>query len=219
MRDYIAANTTIRHVETLVNPGFHDTCQETTLLILQKTVSVAASAPYIFRSNSGNLYISPAYKELYELVAGSTTIRGLGLAVKTGNVVWNQVKESLTNEVAATNKLLIYSSNIKDSTLVLHNLLGSEKKQYVKGLTKPTLDGPVILVERGYGNAFRFNSALVDKKDFYVENHLNVIYGDSVALNRVYASLKDPRTMRFVELFNGNGTISATDLETLIPIF
>jgi hypothetical protein len=62
------------------------------------------------------------------------------------------------------------------------------------------------------------------QKDFYAENHLNVIYrlNGSVteqALTRVATSLKDDRTVEFVKLFNGNGTLSATDLETLIPIF
>jgi len=138
-------------------------------------------------------------------------------------VVWNQVKENLTDD-AVKGTLLIYASNIKGSELCLHNLLGKEKKQYVKGLTKPTLDGPVLLVERGYGNGFSFNTVLVNNKAFYAENHLNVIYpkdgaGSQAALARVLASFKDTRTRRFVELFNGNGTISASDLETLIPVF
>ena len=152
-------------------------------------------------------------------MAGSTTIRDLGFAVKTGNVVWNQVKEHLTEDVSK-GTLLIYASNIKDSTLSLNNLLGTVKKQYVKDLEKQTLNGPVILVERGYGNAYSFNSVIVDKQGFYAENHLNVIYPVTGSdITRIATSLKDPRTVQFVKLFNGNGTISSSDLETLIPIF
>jgi len=226
MRDYIAANTEIKHVETLNKPGFFETGQETTLLILQKFTEPHTDASvdrsFLFRSARGTLYISPHYKELYSLTAGSTTVRDLGLAVKTGNVVWNQVKENLTTDESKS--LLIYASNIKDSVLCVNNLLGTEKKQYVKDIKKPTLDGPVILVERGYGNSFSFNSVLVRNKAFYAENHLNVIYPTTAAdvegaIARVVSSLKDPRTVRFVTLFNGNGTISGTDLETLIPIF
>ena len=219
MRDYIVANTTIRHVETLNRPGFYETGQETMLLIVQK--GSGSTGSFLFKAPNGCTYISPDYKELYDLTAGATTVAALGLGVKTGNVVWNQVKEKLTNESDKT--LLIYASNIKGSELCLNNLLGTEKKQYVKDLTKPTLDGPVILVERGYGNAFSFNTLLVDKKGFYAENHLNVIYPKTEnakpALARVLASFKDPRTRRFVELFNGNGTISASDLEKLIPVY
>jgi adenine-specific DNA-methyltransferase len=220
MRDYIATNTTIRHVETLNRPGFYETGQETMLIILQKRVSTTGE--FLFKAPNGHTYISPAYKELYELTAGATTVGALGLGAKTGNVVWNQVKENLTDDTAK-GTLLIYASNIKGSELCLNNLLGKEKKQYVKGLTKPTQDGPVILVERGYGNAFSFNTVFVDRKGFYAENHLNVIYPRSdaakPALARIIASFKDPRTKRFVALFNGNGTISASDLENLIPVF
>ena len=221
MRDYIAANTTIRHVETLNRPGFYETGQETMLIILQKKAPVGAD--YLFKAPNGHTYISPYYKELYELTKDATTVGALGLGVKTGNVVWNQVKENLTTD-AVKGTLLIYASNIKGSELCLNNLLGKEKKQYVKGLTKPTLDGPVLLVERGYGNAFSFNTVLVERKGFYAENHLNVVYpkteeGSGAAMSRVLASFKDTRTRRFVELFNGNGTISASDLEALIPVF
>jgi adenine-specific DNA-methyltransferase len=220
MRDYIATNTTIRHVETLNRPGFYETGQETMLIILQKRVSTTGE--FLFKAPNGHTYISPAYKELYELTTGATTVGALGLGAKTGNVVWNQVKEHLTDDTAKST-LLIYASNIKGSELCLNNLLGKEKKQYVKGLTKPTQDSPVILVERGYGNAFSFNTVLVERKGFYAENHLNVIYPKTdaakPALARVLASFKDPRTKRFVALFNGNGTISASDLENLIPVF
>lgn len=225
MRDYIVANTTIRYVETLNQPGFFETGQETMLIILQKRLPTSLEPmPYLYKGKNGSTYISPDYKELYELTGpATTTIQALGLKVKTGNVVWNQVKESLTSDATGeTTKLLIYSRNITGSELCLNNILGTEKKQYVKGLTKPTLDGPVILVERGYGNAVSFNSALVSIKGFYAENHINVIYSVSsepAALARVLTSLSDARTKRFVSLFNGNGTISGTDLETLIPIY
>lgn len=220
MRDYIVANTTIRHVETLNRPGFYETGQETMLIILQKTASTVGD--FLFKAPNGHTYISPDYKELYELTTGASTVGALGLGAKTGNVVWNQVKEHLTDD-AVKGTLLIYASNIKGSELSLNNLLGKEKKQYVKDLTKSTQDGPVILVERGYGNAFSFNTVLVDRKGFYAENHLNVIYPKTdaarFALARVLTSFNDPRTKRFVALFNGNGTISASDLENLIPVF
>jgi hypothetical protein len=60
---------------------------------------------------------------------------------------------------------------------------------------------------------------------FYAENHINVIYPktpneqSAATLARVLASFRDERTARFIELFIGNGSMSATDLETIIPIF
>jgi adenine-specific DNA-methyltransferase len=220
MRDYIYKNTHIRYVETLNKPGFYETGQETTLLILQKKeVSTPSSNEYIFRSSSC-LYISPFYTELQNITRDTTTIAVLGLGVKTGNVVWNQVKDNLADE----GTLLVYSSNINKCELKLDNLGGTVRKQYVSNLDKPTLTGPVILVERGYGNSFSFNSVLVElPAGFYAENHLNVIYPKTPEaipnLQKVITSFRDERSKQFIKWFVGNGSLSATELETLMPIF
>jgi adenine-specific DNA-methyltransferase len=236
MRNYIEKNTTICHLENLDKPGFYETGQETMLIVLQKKKT---HSNYIFKSMSGNIYISPFYKELYEITANTKTLSELGLGVKTGNVVWNQVTENLSDE----GNLLIYSSNINNSELKLNNLSGKvykqrgvpaalngeavkpkvPRKQYVKNMNKPTLSGPVILIDRGYGNSYSFNYVLVDLKDFYAENHINVIYpktSDAIkSLEVVIKSFKDTRTQKFIKLFIGNGSITATDLETLVPIY
>jgi hypothetical protein len=216
MRDYIQKNTTIRHLESLDKPGFYETGQDTTLIILEKK---KVNDDYIFKAKNGAVYITPFFKELRVLTEGTKNLQELGLAVKTGNVVWNQVKEKLATE----GTLLVYSSNINNCELKINNLGGKERKQYVKGIDKPTIDGPVILVERGYGNAFNFNSVLMNQKGFYAENHLNVIYarepGAESQLDAVITSFKDPRSLQFVRWFVGNGAISATELETVVPIF
>jgi adenine-specific DNA-methyltransferase len=219
IRNYIQRNTTILYLETLDTPGFYETGQDTMLMILQKQ---KRNEDYIFQARSGTIYISPHYKELAALTATAKTLQELGLGAKTGNVVWNQVKEKLT-ESGGT--LLIYSSNINHSELTLNNLLGAAKKQYIKDCERPTLSGPLILVERGYGNTFRFNSVLVPAtlKDFYAENHLNVIYPKTEEgvqmLEQVQRSFQDERTKQFVAMFLGNGSMSSTDLETILPIF
>lgn len=229
MRDHIAATVTIHHVETLDKPGFFDTAQDTTLLILQnRTPVVGAASPFLWRGANGALYITPHAAALTTLTKGSTTLHQLGFEAKTGSVVWNVVKDHLTeDEHNPKSRLLIYARNIKNGTLELDNLVGKEMKQRIV-LTKPTICGPAILVDRGFGNGFKFNSALIPETvtDFYVENHLNVIQpvrshtaATRATLVRIQNSFKDPRTGDFVRLFNGNGTVSATNLNTLIPVF
>jgi len=216
MRHYLEKYTALCHLETLNKPGFYETGQETCLLILQK--KHGNTKDYVFTPRPGMVFLSPYYKELYDLTRNTQTLADLGLGVKTGNVVWNQVKPHLSDE----GTLLVYSSNINNSVLMLGNL-GGIKKQYVTGLHKPTITGPVILVERGYGNNYRFNSVLVHLEDFYAENHINVIYpktpGSVVHLDRVMNSFKHERSQQFIQWFIGNGSMSATELETLLPIF
>lgn len=219
MRNYIAQHTTVRHVETLDKPGFFETGQETMLLILEKGKH---NNDFLFNAPNGNIYLSPACAELSALSKGATTLRDLGLGAKTGNIVWNQVKGDL-QDAPTGGSLLVYSSNIKDGSLVLNKLTGTKglKKQYVVS-KKPTISGPVILVERGYGNSFRFNAVRTDLKDFYAENHVNVIYPktpDAVKhLDRVMKSMNDVRCSTFMKTLIGNGSISATDMETLMPV-
>jgi len=216
MRDYIEKYTTICHLENLNKPGFYETGQETMLIILQKK---KVHGNYIFKSKNDIIYISPFYKELYEITKNTKTLSDLGLGVKTGNIVWNQIKENLSTN----GTLLIYSSNINNSELRLNNLGGTLKKQYVKDSTKPKLSGPHLLVDRGYGNSYSFNSVLVDLKDFYAENHINVIYPktpDAIDNLKIVAkSFQNEKSSQFIKWFIGNGSISATNLETLMPIF
>jgi hypothetical protein len=212
MRDYLYAHTTICHLENLTKPGFYETTQDTMLLILQLKEGFPKDYFFFYKQT----YLSPYSKELTELVRHSTTISDLGLGVKTGNVVWNQHKDALADE----GTLLIYSSNIHEGKLVFP-VLKTPKKQYIQ-LDKPLLEGPNLLVERGYGNGYLFQYALIHEP-CYAENHVNVIYprtpDSSAHLDRVVKSFQDPRTTQFLKYFIGNGSLSATELETLFPIF
>jgi hypothetical protein len=209
MRDYIYTHTTVLHLETLKKPGFHDTSQETMLLILK--LDKGNNKKY-FLDYKG-LFLTPYAKELRNLVKGTKTIQELGMGVKTGNIVWNQHKEKLSD----TGTLLIYSSNIEEGELVFP-LLKHPKKQYIQ-IDKPTLTGPNLLVERGYGNGYIFQYVKVNQ-ECYAENHVNVIYPKTEDnLDLVIQSFQNEKTSLFLKYFIGNGSLSATELETLFPIF
>jgi adenine-specific DNA-methyltransferase len=214
MRNYLALHSTILALETLVDPGFHGTKQDTMLIMVQKTPS--ETRPYLF-DLSHRWYMSPYASELKDMVRDATTLSDLGLKVKTGSVTWNEVKDHLADE----GTVLVYDSNIKEGQFIPGVPL--PKKQYVQGIPKPVLDTPVILVARGYGNSYQFKYVYMENTNCYAENHVNVIYPsspDSIPnLQRVLTSFKDPRTMSFIKRFVGNGQLSATDLETIVPIF
>lgn len=215
MRTYIATHTTIRHLETLDSTGFYQTGQGTMLIIIQHG---KRNDDYLVPSPRGIL-INPFYRELVAMVNGTTTMSALGLGVRTGSIVWNQVREHLSDDEGI---LLIYASNLTDGTLTFPPLRG-DKKQYVKGQTKPTISGPVILVDRGYGNARRFRFVYTELTNFYAENHLNVIYPRTPhavdALRRVMTSVQDKRTEQWIQWCVPNGSMTSKDVETLLPIF
>ena len=76
-------------------------------------------------------------KKIRELYANSTTLKKLGFNIKVGNVVWNQVKDILTDDNSKTR--LIYSSDIESNKLVIKKYKNNEKKNYInkKGFNEP----------------------------------------------------------------------------------
>lgn len=214
-RKYMETNTTILHVENM-DGGFYETAQDTMLLVVQNTPPPPSSPPPYFVIHGGASNISPKAADLCRLLRGASTLADLGLSVKTGEVVWNQHKEKLHER---TGTLVIYSSNVVKNKLVLDNLKGG-KKQYIQGFHRPPCMGPALCVNRGYGNKFTLSYVRVPEgTTFYGENHMNVVTGPVAALNRLERSLEDPRTSQFIRDFVGNGALSKTELETVLPIF
>lgn len=205
---------------------FIDTDQSTFGLILKKN-NTNNDNPHDckFSMNiNGDFIFTTNYDELKSLFEGSTTLIKLGLKVRTGNIVWNEHKEKLTNDVSET--LLIYNTNItKNNELEIKSFKNDEKKQYIK------LDGridTIMVVNRGNGNSkYKLNYTIIDKKIYLIENHLNEIYASSSItkdellnmFNKISQSFKNPKTQKFIDLFLGNNGLSKTELETIFPIY
>lgn len=221
MRRYIAEHCTVCLVKEL-DVTYYQTAQDTMLLVLRKRVDPTKA--FLLERN-GCVYLTPHAAELATLVAGATTLQGIGWSVKTGDVVWNQEKEKLVDGPVEGATLLIYSTNIvKGLGLVIGNIVDKkgEKKQYIKGFKRVPVRGPAILANRGYGNTYSFNYVAVEEgREFFAENHVNMILpgGAQDRMGAVLASFADARTARFVELFFGNGAISKTELEQVLPIY
>lgn len=226
IRNYIKDTCCIVKIDDYSNLNdFIDTEQSTFGLILKKNTtshtptecnySMIFNGNYIFTDNSS---------ELKNLFKNSTTLNNMGLKVRTGQIVWNEHKEELTDDDNDT--ILIYNSNIsKDNKLEIKKFNNQEKKQYINR------DGriePVLVVNRGNGNSeYKLNYALIDEGPFLIENHLNEIYSpkkmDRKKLlelyNKIMDSFKNPKTKKFIELFLGNNGLSKTELETIFPIY
>jgi hypothetical protein len=220
-REYIRKNNTILHVEN-IDASYYETAQDTMILVIQNRPST--DDHFIFQRGK-SIYITPFYKELNTLVTGSETIESLDFRVKTGEVVWNQHKEKLSSEKGIP---VIYPANIVGGKLVLNNLKAGkkdEKKQYIDGYTGTPMTGPAILISRGFGNTYHFVYTCIEDPtfQFYGENHINVIYSlekdKKEVFERIKTSLSNPKTSQFIEMFVGNGALSKTELETVLPIF
>lgn len=304
MRNYISHYCSIKFIQEL-DVSYHETSQDTMLMIIQN--SPDPNMPYFFKRNGCN-FISPYYKELNELVKDTNTLNNLGFTVKTGDVVWNQEKDKLCDSPDDETTVIIYSSNIKNGSLVFDNISGTspkdkdgkykpihvplltateflkdlnllckiteseyiyensnlqfkkidnekdrkkfeaklkhvknlvtkvdyqqkgviwpgihEKKQYIKDFECDPVEGPAIVVNRGYGNVYDLNYAEVTLPKFYAENHVNMILPKNEAAKAkipdVLKSLGSDKTKKFIDWFVGKGAMSKTEVECVLPIF
>lgn len=224
IRDYIKSTCTILSIiDFEKDGGFIDTQQSTFGLIIHKFVSPSSSlCNYSFKFNDSFIFTENAAK-LKILLEGSTTLRKLGLSVKTGTVVWNQHKEKLTDDQSKT--LLLYNSNISDNKITMKTFSNNEKKQYINITGNTT---PVIVVNRGNGNSgYVLSYAYVDlSHPFLIENHLNFITSNEITAEErnkkydiVLNSFTNPKTQLFIKTFLGNNGLSKTELETIFPIY
>lgn len=234
IRNYIVSTCDIIKVEDYEEHNkFLETEQATFGLILRRT-SVAPNkerlleesiGQYAVRINGGFIFTDDAIK-LKSYFIGATTLRDMGITVKTGTVVWNEKKDLLTNSEDET--VLLYNTNVtNNNTINLTNFKNNEKKQYItaEGMTEP-----IIVVNRGNGNAaYNFKYALVHNinNPYLVENHLNMVIPPAnlknndklILLQNVMDSFKSDKTKEFIKLFFGNNGLSKTELETVLPIY
>jgi len=177
-----------------------------------------------------------AIKELNGLVEGTTTLDEMGFSVSVGNVVWNQVKDLLTDEEIEeidgkkqTRTRLIYSGDIVNNKLTMVSYKNKDKKRFIK---KEGDDNMLLIINRGYGKGkYKFNYCLInenkkEKITYLIENHLiRIKYKTDnrkelkKQYNIVMKSFKDERTNKFIDRYFGNNAINTTELQYILPIF
>ena len=144
--------------------------------------------------------------------------------VKVGTVVWNQVKDKLTDDNSKTR--LVYSSDIIDNKLGIKEYKNPEKKNFIEQEGSMDL---LLVVNRGYGKGkYKFSYCLIDIKNKYlIENHLICIKSlkkmeRNVLLekyNLIIKSLKSEKTKSFIELYCGNNALNTKELAEVVPIY
>ena len=216
-RKYISRECTILHTEKQ-RGKFMGTTQDTCILVIQK---IQKDQRYVVPIGGRHL-ILPEYDTIHKILSRPhTTIHRLGARVQTGAIVWNQVKTILTDEESSDTSPLVYDHSITDTGLNLTiRSKNEQKKRFVKktGVSANPLDCESIVIRRGYGNTFRFRYAMAPP-GVYGENHVNMVTGSPDGLRQIYTSLGDTDTLLFGKIVFGNGSVSKSELEHVLPIF
>jgi adenine-specific DNA-methyltransferase len=226
IRNYVVSTCNILDISH-VSGQFLDTDIPVMIFTIKKlSVGNSNDGKYIVKTTSK--IFSDQYIQVNLLIDGTKTINQLNCEVRTGKIVWNQHKSELV-EKDQGGKLLTYADNLGNNEIILKTWKNPEKKQYIK-LTSPKelLKPPVILINRGFrGNrSISISPVFVNEdsihQEFYAENHVNVILplneNGKSNIKKIYDSLIMKKTQKFINMVIGNGQLSKTELENLIPI-
>lgn len=221
LREYVIKNSSLEYLHIIDGAdNFHLANQKVMLIILKKT-NLKKSSKYIFKKNGITIFTEDK-KFLNKVYKNTVSLKDIGYTVKTGNIIWNEHKEKLTND-KNNSTLLIWASNINNGKIIIGYTKG--KPQYIKNISNDLIiKSRVVVVNRITGSSKDINIkvAMVNEKEFVCENHVNVIYMSKNAncnysLEDIFKALQDKTNIKVMRLISGNTQISKTELERLFP--
>ena len=225
LREHIVDNFKIVSIKDHSNEKYIETGQDTIVLIIQKRKKRTINIKYVLKFGENTIFnTKEGIKKLKEYYKDATTLKNMKFEVKVGTVVWNQVKDKLTDD--NTNTRLVYSSDIVDNELSIKEYKNPAKKNFIDQEGSTDL---LLVVNRGYGKGkYKFSYCLIDtEKEYLIENHLICIKSleeleRSVLLekyNLIINSLKSEKTKSFIELYCGNNALNTKELAEVVPIY
>ncbi len=225
LREHINRNYKILNILDCSTESYIETAQDTIIFIVQNNKTRINNNNYTLRVNGYTIFnITDNIKKLQELYKNSTVLDKINFRVKVGNVVWNQVKDLLTDDTKQTR--LIYSSDIVNNKLVIKKYKNIRKKNFI---FKKGKKNPLLVVNRGYGKGlYKFNYCLINMdKEYLIENHLicieykNKINDDNLIklYEKIIKSFNSIETQKFISLYFGNNAINTTELQYILPIY
>jgi len=172
---------------------FKEVSIDVCLLILQKKVDETHS----FITLKNGLY------NLTKNLSTGMTLKEKGFKCQIGDKLWYKHKEEMTD--TPTDRVLIYSNNIKVGGLVIGGKLKSKipgKKQYINS-DEPILIKNCIIMPRVISKKMRF-ALIKDNENFLFENHVMIITHDNVeVLNELFEKLNSNQ-LSFKDYFNSS---------------
>ena len=227
LRTYIYLNYKIIDIVDCRDDTYIDTQQDTIYIVIQNNKTDIENNNKKFAMKKDEYVIFNTEKnieKLNELYKNSTNLFKMDFDVSVGTVVWNKVRDLLSDDATLTQ--LIYSSDIQNNQLIMKTYKDEDKKNYID---KDGLSDPVLVLNRGYGKgSYVLNYCLINMtKKYLIENHLiSIKYtkpGSKELLiekyNTIIKSFDNPKTKEFINIYFGNNAINTTELKYILPIY
>lgn len=227
LRKYIFKKMEIVNIIECYDDNYLETLQDTIIFTIKNnkdnkntnnSFTIKMNDFYIFNTKQN-------IKKILKLYENSTNLNDMGFEVSIGNIVWNQVKDKLTDDKNKTR--LIYSSDIINNELSITKYNNKQKKNYIN---KDGNTDIILVVNRGYGKGnFNFTYALINlKTEYLIENHLICIKLINNTLskklqikkyNELISSFNNKKTLEFIKLLFTNNAINLQELRYIFPIY
>lgn len=228
LRKFIVDNCNIDEINLLGDSEFENVQQNTMIIKLTKLKDGEINnGNYVFTTGKIMVF-STKCQRLEELSSSGKTLEELRFDVFTGNLVWNQQKDFMSNDTK--HKPLLWASNIGDGKLEFPNpslITHEEKGQYVNDasnqftISEITKKSIVLNRVTGAGANAKIRASIVDMPSgYYTENHVNyIVRGEDCeyTLEELLKVLRSNETIEFIRMLTGNTQISKTELQKIIP--
>lgn len=180
-------------IDIICKIPFKEVSIDICLVILQKKVDDKHS----FITLKNGLY------NLTKNISSGKTLKERGFKCQIGDMLWYKHKEKLTD--TPTNRILLYSNNIKDGKIEIGGKLKSKipgKKQYINSDASILIDN-CIVTPRVISKKMRF-SLIENNKNYLFENHVMIItHKDIRILKELFNKLKS-NELSFNDYFNSS---------------
>jgi adenine-specific DNA-methyltransferase len=224
LRRYISSENSLQFLKIYTSSDlFQDAQTSVQIIVIRKHAGPSKHLVTLTIGNSDEPLLFEDPLRIESALNGKSTLWSLGYEAVTGTVVWNQHKDSLTNNEAEGVATLIYPRNIQNGKIEIKP--DKKKPQYFSSTKLSPQTGPAIVVNRIIGSVGKgsVNSALLESRtQFFAENHINVIrprngVEQKCSIEELFRAVQAPKTAELAKLITGNTQLSATEWNYLIP--
>ncbi len=225
LRKYLTSENHVLSLKVFEDPSmFVDAQTSVQIIVVKKGPGISRHTFEISNTNPDfqSLIFCEDPQSFGEMYKGCVSLASLGYDATTGNTVWNQHKENLTNELSSDSVPLLYARNIVSGHIQLSE--DDRRPQYIR--TRRFLTGEAIVVNRIIGGVGKgqIKAAMVPEGyKFAAENHLNVIRPikgakQLVDIASLFEMISSPEVIVKVRSITGNTQLSATEWTHVVPI-
>lgn len=200
IRREIYQNFNVEYIKEDVN--FPDVAIKVCLLVIRK---IKNNGKYFYLNND-NYFLMENYLNFKQ----TKTLKDYNFNVSIGEIVWNQEKELLTDDL--NNNVLIYSDNIEYDSLNL-SAFRKGRKRYITD--KQVKYQNCIIFPRTVSKKIKFHF-VKDNQNYIFENHVLVLTNpDLDMLNKFYNNLKSGVYDELLNSFFNSSNLTKGELLSL----